>query len=48
MSNKTCEFPDGTVIELHSILDVTETHSYICYYWENILQTVWVPNTFLK
>ena len=48
MSNKTCEFPDGTVIQLYSILDVTETQTCISYYWESIPQTVWVPNDFLK
>ena len=45
---KYCVFPDETKIELHSILDVTDTQTYICYYDENIPQTLWVPNDFLS
>ena len=48
MINKFCEFPDGTKIQLHSILDVTDNQSYICYYDENLPQTLWVPNDFLS
>jgi hypothetical protein len=45
--NKFCNFPDGTKIQLHSILDVAESQSYICYYCDNIPQTLWVPNDFI-
>jgi hypothetical protein len=44
---KYCTFPDETKIKLHSILDVTETHTYICYYDEKLSQVLWVPNNFL-
>lgn len=44
---KYCTFPDETKIELHSILDVTDTHTCICYYDENISQILWVPNDFI-
>jgi len=45
---KYCTFPDETKVELHSILDVTDTQTYICYYDENLPQNIWVPNDFLS
>ena len=42
-----CTFPDETKIELHSILDTNDTQTYICYYEENLPQTLWVPNVFI-
>jgi hypothetical protein len=44
---KYCTFPDETKIELHSILDVTDIQTCICYYCENIPQTLWVPSDFI-
>jgi len=48
MINKSCEFPDGTKIQLHSILDVNETQTQICYYSDNLPQILWVPNDFIS
>jgi hypothetical protein len=48
MINKFCEFPDATKFQIHSILDVTDTHTHICYYDENLPQILWVPNDFLS
>jgi hypothetical protein len=47
-TNKFCVFPDGTKILLESILDTRETQSYVSYYSENILQTLWIPNSFIE
>jgi len=44
---KYCTFPDQSKFEIHSILDVTETQTYICYYDENIAQVLWVTNDFI-
>ncbi len=43
-----CTFPDQTKVEIHSILYVTDTQTNICYYEENIPQTLWIPNEFLN
>jgi hypothetical protein len=45
--NKFCVFPDETKVQLHSILDVSDTHTQVCYYWENLAQILWVPNDFV-
>jgi|LakMenE01Jun11ns_1017448.scaffolds.fasta_scaffold9891178_3 hypothetical protein len=45
---KYCTFPDQTKFQVHSILDKDESHTYICYYYENIQQILWVPNDFLS
>lgn len=45
---KFCTFPDQTKVNLHSILDVGESQSYVCYFWENIPQSLWVPNEFIS
>lgn len=45
---KYCTFPDNTKIKIHSILDTNETQTYICYLWENISQTLWVPSEFIS
>jgi len=45
---KICRtFPDETRIEV-DVLEVAETQTKICYYYENALQTLWVPNNFIK
>jgi hypothetical protein len=43
-----CTFPDQTKIEIHSILYVTDTHTHIRYYDENLPQILWVPNDFIN
>jgi hypothetical protein len=42
-----CTFPDETRIEV-DVLEVTNTQTKICYYYEHINQTLWVPNDFIK
>lgn len=44
---KYCVFPDQSKIKIHSIPDVFENQSYIVYYDEGLIQTLWVPNEFL-
>lgn len=44
---KYCVFPDQSKFELHSILDVSETHTCIAYYDDNLPQILWVPNDFI-
>jgi hypothetical protein len=42
-----CTFPDKTRIEV-DVLEIAKTQTKICYYDENINQTLWVPNDFVK
>ena len=42
-----CTFPDETHIEV-DVLEITNTQTKICYYYEDINQTLWVPNDFIK
>lgn len=44
---KYCTFPDQTKVEISSILNLDDTHTYICYYYENIAQVLWVRNDFI-
>ena len=44
---KFCIFPDYTEFQLQSILDKGDTQSCVCYYHEDTLQTLWVPNEFV-
>ena len=44
---KFCVFPDYTEFQLKSILDKQDTQSCVCYYHEDTIQTLWVPNDFV-
>jgi hypothetical protein len=44
---KFCVFPDYTEFQLKAVLDKQDTQSCICYYHEDTIQTLWVPNDFI-
>jgi hypothetical protein len=45
---KKCTFPDFSSFPIHSIFDVTEDYSMICYFNEGMAQVIWVPNSFIS
>lgn len=44
---KYCTFPDQTKVEIHSILDTSESQTCIAYNDDNLPQILWVPNEYI-
>lgn len=44
---KKITFPDATEFPVHSIFDVGENYTQVCYFNDNLPQILWVPNHFI-
>jgi hypothetical protein len=44
---KKVTFPDSTTFPIHSIFDVFEGYTQVCYFDSELPQILWVPNDFI-
>ena len=44
---KKVTFPDSTAFPIHSIFDVCEGYTQVCYFDTDLPQILWVPNDFI-
>jgi hypothetical protein len=44
---KTITFPDSSSFPVHSIFDVWENQTQVCYIDDNLPQILWVPNNYI-